>query len=68
MNTAKVKRLLFEAMDKPNKKRMTALASEVIAVCDALDEQNTLSAVIKVGNDSLDHSLDILQKLHKQLR
>ena len=68
MNTTEVKKLLFEAMQKPNNKRMTALAEGVISVCDALDAQNTLGAVIKAGNDSLDHSLNILQKLQKQLR
>ena len=63
MNTSEVKKLLFEAMEKPTKKRMTALAEGVICVCDALDSQDTLGAVIKAGNESLDHSFSMLQML-----
>ena len=68
MKTAEVKKLLFEAMQKPNNKRMSALAEGVIAICDTLDAQDSLSAVIQAGNDSLDHSFNMLQKLRDQLR
>ena len=63
MNTSEVKKLLFEAMLKPDKKRMNALAKGVIEICDCLDSQDTLSAVIKAGNESLDHSFSMLQTL-----
>ena len=63
MNTAEVKKLLFEAMEKPTKKRMKELAVGVVTICDILDSQDTLGAVIRAGNESLEHSFSMLQAL-----
>jgi len=63
MNTFEVKKLLLEAMEKPTRKRMKALAVGVITICDTLDSQDTLGAVIRAGNESLDHSFSMLQSL-----
>jgi hypothetical protein len=63
MTTAEVKKLLFTTMQRPTKKNLARLAEGVISVCDALDQQDTLGAIIRAGNESLDHSFYMMQKL-----
>ena len=60
------KRLLFEAMQKPTKKRMTALAEQVIMLCDTCDSQDSLSGIIEAGQRQLDSSFDMLNTLMKK--
>jgi len=66
MNTSKVKKILFEAMQNPTKKRMATLAEHVIELCDSFDSEQSLSGIIKAGNESLQTSFDMLNQLIKR--
>lgn len=68
MDTSKVKMLLFEAMQNPTKKRMALLAEHVIQVCDECDSQESLTGIIRAGNESLEHSFSMLQSLMNSQR
>jgi len=67
MNTDNVKDVLFRAMQKPTKKNMAELASQVIKVCDELDNQMSLSGIIRAGNDQLEASYNMLERLRSNL-
>ena len=68
MDTDEIKSLLFDALQHPTKKRMACLAERVIELCDVVDSQQTLSGIIKAGDDSLERSFDMLNKLMEAQR
>ena len=66
MDTAEIKTLLFETMQRPTKKRMAALAEQVIVLCDACDSKDNLSGIIEAGQVQLESSFNMLQELMKR--
>lgn len=46
---------------------MVKLSDDVMALCDAYDESNSLQAIIKAGQDSVDHSYNVLETLRNNL-
>lgn len=63
MNTDRVKKTLFKTMQHPTKKQMAELAEQVISLCDHCDNRESLSGIINAGNESLEHSFKMLERL-----
>ena len=67
MDTAETKRVLFEAMHHPTKKRMANLAEHVISLCDAVDSRESYGEIIRAGDESLQTSFSMLNELMKKI-
>lgn len=67
MDTVKVKRALFKAMEKPTRKNLSALATQVDNLCNAYDSENSLGGVIRAGNEQLKTSYEMLERLRSTL-
>ena len=60
-------RIARETSDKKLQKRIEHLSDDVMELCDAYDDVNSLEAVVKLGNDSLNQSFEMIENLRKSL-
>jgi hypothetical protein len=67
IDTNKIRRSLLKLSRKYDDKFVEKLSEDVMAVCDAYDESNSLQAIIKAGQGSIDHSFEVLDALRKSL-
>jgi hypothetical protein len=67
IDTNKIRRSLLKLARKYDDKFVEKLAEDVMALCDAHDESNSLKAIITAGQGSIDHSFKVLEALRKAL-
>ena len=68
IDTKRIRRSLLRITQKYTDKRMAQLSDDVMALCDAYDESNSLQSLIVAGQSSIDHSLNVLETLRANLR
>jgi hypothetical protein len=67
INTKAIRRSLVRITQKKTDKRIEKLVNDVMDLCDAYDEVTDLSTMVQAGNDSLNQSFKMLEKLRKSL-
>ena len=67
VDTNNIRKQLIKITRKTTDKRLDNLTDDVLELCNAYDEVNTLAAAVKLGNDSLQQSFDMIENLRKSL-
>ena len=67
VDTKTIRRSLLKITQKYSDKRMKSLIDDVMELCNEYDEVTNLSEAIKVGNESIQFSFDMLENLRKSL-
>ena len=67
IDTNQIRRSLLRLTRKYDDRYIVKLADDVMALCEAYDEANSLQAIIKAGQCSIDHSFSVLESLRKSL-
>jgi hypothetical protein len=67
IDTNKIRRSLLKLTRKYDDKFIVNLADEVMTLCDAHDEANSLQSIIEAGQGSIDHSFKVLEALRKAI-
>ena len=67
VDTKTIRRSLLRITQKYSDKRMKSLIDDVMELCNEYDEVTNLSEAIKVGNESIQFSFDMLENLRKSL-
>jgi hypothetical protein len=67
IDTNKIRRRLLRLTRKYTDERLAKFSEDVMDLCDAYDEQNSMERLIAAGEQSLDHSFGMIEKLRKSL-
>jgi hypothetical protein len=67
IDTNIIRRQLISITRKVTDKRIDNLSSNVMDLCDAYDHLNSMERIIAAGENSLDHSFNMIEKLRKSL-
>ena len=67
IDTKIIRRLLVKVARKATDENMEILSDNVMNLCDAYDHLASMERIIQAGENSLDHSFQMIEKLRKSL-
>lgn len=67
IDTNNIRRQLLKVSRAATDERVDRLAEDVMSLCDAYDELNSMERIIAVGEQSLNNSFQMIESLRKSL-
>ena len=67
IDTNNIRKQLLKITRKSTDKLIDKLADDVMDLCDSYDKMNSMDQLILAGEESLDHSFNMLETLRKSL-
>ena len=67
IDTNNIRRQLLKVSRAATDERVDRLAEDVMSLCDAYDELNSMERIIAVGEQSLNNSFKMIESLRKSL-